>query len=32
LTQEKAAHQTAEQSLQTSDEARVNLVWDLESV
>jgi hypothetical protein len=29
LAEEKAAHQTAEQSLQTSDEARVNLAWDL---
>jgi hypothetical protein len=29
LAEEKAARQTAEQSLQTSDEARVNMAWDL---
>jgi chromosome segregation ATPase len=32
LAEEKDAWQTAEQSLQTSDEARANLEWDLESV
>jgi hypothetical protein len=32
LAEEKAAHRIAEQSLQTSDEARVNLAWDLESI
>jgi hypothetical protein len=32
LAEEKAAWQTTKQSLQTSDEARANLAWDLESV
>jgi hypothetical protein len=32
LAEEKAAHQTAKQSLQTSDEARLNLARDLELV
>jgi hypothetical protein len=32
LAEEKAARQTTEQSPQTFDEARVDLVWDLESV
>jgi hypothetical protein len=32
LTEEKAAHQIAEQSLRTSDEARADLAWDLEAV